>query len=980
MDALRFAVLGPVRAWRDEVELDLGTPQQRAVLAVLLLRRGRTATAEELIDALWGEDPPARAMTALRTYASRLRTVLEPERAARQKATVMISEAGGYALPLPPDALDLTVFEQRVAAADRTRRAGDPQTSARILRDALDAWGGEPLSGIHGPWADAQRARLTEQRFSVLEARFGMELELGRAAASVADLTALTAEHPLREHLRGLLMLALYRCGRQAEALGVFADTRRVLIDELGIEPGTELTELQVRILSGDPTLAGAPPAAEGAAHPPEPTRPPPMPAQLPADVADFTGRAETVTELKEALTGGDRTAMRVVAVAGIGGMGKTTLAVHVGHAVRDHYPDGQLFSDLRGAGPDPADPEAVLGAFLRALGVSDPEIPSGRDERAALLRTRLSDRRLLLVLDDARNAEQVTPLLPGSPGCAVIVTSRSRLAGMHAVHTVDLTGLVTDEAVTLLARIAGEQRVQDEPDVAAEVAAACGFLPLAVRIVASRLASRRNWSVATIAERLTDERRRLDEMRVGNTAVAATFELGYGQLDEEQARAFRLLALPDVHDISLHAAAAILRLPEPYTEDLLESLVDASLLETPAPGRYRYHDLLKLFARRQAERYDEPDARACVPHRLLDFYLASARNAFRVIEADDTALDHLSKPEATGCDFTTAVRALGWLGEETANLCAVIAEATQGDAPDLPIAADLLLALEPLTMSGTHLWEFEQTARLVITAALENGDAISQCRAGYTLALVLHESFRLAEAEEAFRSTAEQAGRTGDLVIEAEALNGLGVIAMEERRHENAFGLLRQAVEGFRTMGARNSEANALGNLARTAMALGRTGDAVEAAERGLHTYQEIGSTVGTAKATYSLGIALHGAGRQEDAILRFTECLGAFRAAAQRLWEHHTLYRRAEAHLSVGHLSEAIADAEMSLAASRENLHRFGEGRALVVLGRSLAEIGATDRARGCWNQALTIFDELSAPDAEDVRTLLAGALSPH
>jgi DNA-binding SARP family transcriptional activator len=411
MDALRFAVLGPVRAWQDGAELELGTPQQRAMLAVLLLRRGRTATADELVDALWSEEPPPRAVTTLRTYASRLRGVLEPERAARQKATVMISQAGGYALLLPAGALDLDHFERRVADAEKARRAGDLVAAATALREALASWGGEPLSGIHGAWAEAQRTHLTEQRLAALETLFGIELELGRASESVADLTSLTAEHPLRERLRGLLMLALYRCGRQAEALGVYADTRRVLIDELGIDPGTELAELQGRILAGDPSLSAA------AVRDPEPALPPPVPAQLPADVADFTGRTEIVAELTSVLTGSDPAAVRVVAVAGIGGMGKTTLAVHLGHAVRDHYPDGQLFADLRGAGPDPAGPETMLGAFLRALGVADGAIPAGLEERSALLRTRLSDRRVLLVLDDARDAEQVRPLLPGSPG-----------------------------------------------------------------------------------------------------------------------------------------------------------------------------------------------------------------------------------------------------------------------------------------------------------------------------------------------------------------------------------------------------------------------------------------------------------------------------------------------------------------------------------------------------------------------------------
>ncbi|MFB9832896.1 AfsR/SARP family transcriptional regulator [Actinoallomurus acaciae] len=968
MHGLRFAVLGPVRAWRHDTELDLGTPQQRAVLAVLLLRRGRTVTAEELVDALWGEEPPVRAMTALRTYVSRLRAVLEPERVARQKATVMVSEAGGYALRLPRAALDLSVFEDGLAAAEEARRADDLAGAAAALRSALDVWDGEPLCGIHGGWAEAQRVHLDEQRLTAVEDRYAIDLERGRAAESVADLTELTIAHPLRERLRGLLMLALYRCGRQAEALAVYADTRRVLVEELGIDPGPELAELHAKVLAADASLAERP---SEPVRPAEPARPLPVPAQLPADVTDFTGRSAIVTELTAVLTEADRTAMPVVAVAGIGGIGKTTLAVHLGHAVRPHYPDGQLFAELRGAGPEPAGPEAVLGAFLRALGTLDKDVPAGLEERSALLRSRMADRRMLVLLDDARDADQVRALLPGSAGCAVIVTSRSRLAGMHAARTVDLDGLVTDEAIALFGRIAGEQRVEDEREIAAEVAAACGHLPLAVRIVGSRLASRRSWSMATIAERLTDERRRLDEMRVGNHTVSATFELGYGQLYDEQARAFRLLALPDVHDVSLDAAAAVLGLPVPATEDLLESLVDASLLETPAPGRYRYHDLLRLFARRQAERYDSEVARAEVPHRMLDFYFASARNAYQVAESGEG--DQLSTPETRGTEFATAEKALAWLGGETANLCAVIAEATRGDAPDLAVAADLLLSLEPLIMSGTHLWEFEQTARLVVTAALEKNDARTRGRAGYLLGLILHVAFRLEEAEASLRTTVELAEASGDDHIRAEALNGVGVVTFEHRRYEDAFGFFERAAGVFAGLGSPEGEANCLSNMARAAAELHRDKEALDAAERSLELFRAQGSAMGAAKAMQYLGATLDGMGRPEDAIPYYLDCLAVFRSTGQRLREHHTLYRLAESHLRAGRPTEAVANAEEALAIAREIGQRFGQGRALDVLGRALTADGRPDEGRTCWEQALGVFQALGAPAAEDVRALL-------
>ncbi|MGW0989452.1 AfsR/SARP family transcriptional regulator, partial [Streptomyces sp. NPDC002486] len=772
--ALRFGVLGPVRAWRGDEPVSTGSPQQRALLAALLLREGRTATAAELIDALWGEEPPSQALAAVRTYASRLRKVLDPGGEARRSGgtatAVLVSESGGYAVrDLAEGALDLTVAQDLATEAEKARSAGDLCHARTTLRRALALWDGETLAGVPGPYAEAQRVRLEEWRLQLVESRLDMDLEQGRHAEAVSELTALTAAHPLRERLRELLMLALYRSGRQAEALAVYADTRRLLADELGVDPRPGLSELQQRILQADPSLA------EPSSPAPEPAAVPVRPAQLPATVPDFTGRSAFVRELGDILSSSEGRVMAVSALAGIGGVGKTTLAVHVAHQARTAFPDGQLYVDLQGAGARAAEPETVLGSFLRALGTADSAIPDSLEERAALFRSVLAGRRVLVLLDNARDAAQVRPLLPGTDGCAALVTSRVRMVDLAGAHLIDLDVMSPDEALALFTKIVGEERVASERKAALDVVAACGFLPLAIRIAASRLAARRTWTVSVLAAKLADERRRLDELQAGDLAVKATFELGYGQLEPAQARAFRLLGLADGPDISLTAAAAVLDLPAEETEDLLESLVDTSLLESAAPGRYRFHDLVRLYARACAER-DElpPSERGAALSRLLDFYLASAAGVYAIERPGDRLVDHLQPTSYPGLRFDDRHAAQDWLYAEAMSLLAC-ARQSAGQPESLPRAIDMLWAAHDLSESGANSREYEATAETLVGAARSHGLGRAEARALMTLVNVHHVSGRFERAEEEAERAILLAQESDDLLPVCWARNARG-------------------------------------------------------------------------------------------------------------------------------------------------------------------------------------------------------------
>ncbi|MFE6398973.1 AfsR/SARP family transcriptional regulator [Streptomyces alboflavus] len=955
--AARFSVLGPVRAWLGEEPLPTGSPQQRALLAALLLRDGRTATASELIDAIWGEDPPSQALAAIRTYASRLRKVLP--------SGALVSESGGYAVRAADGVLDLAEAEQLWSAAERARGLGDLHEARSLVKEALSLWDGEPLANVPGPYADAQRTRLEEWRLQLLEARLDMDLEQGRHAESVSELTALTAAHPLRERLRELLMLALYRSGRQAEALAVYADTRRLLADELGVDPRPGLQELQQRILQADPALAEpSAPAAEPAAGVVRP-------AQLPATVQDFTGRVSFVKELSDILSTAEGRVMAVSALAGIGGVGKTTLAVHVAHAARAHFPDGQLYVDLQGAGPRAAEPETVLGAFLRGLGTADDAIPETLEERAALFRSVLDGRRVLVLLDNARDAAQVRPLLPGMEGCAALVTSRMRMVDLAGAHLVDLDVMSPDEALQLFTKIIGEERVVSEREAALDVVAACGFLPLAIRIAASRLAARRTWTVATLAAKLADERRRLDELQAGDLAVEATFELGYGQLEPAQARAFRLLGLADGPDISLAAAAAMLDLPVEDAEDLLESLVDTSLLESAAPGRYRYHDLVRLYARACAER-DElpPGLRDAALSRLLDFYLASAVQVYTVERPGDRTVDHLETPQRAGLSFGDATTALDWLHAEAACILACVQQSL--GSVGLRRAVDLLLAAKDLAESGASSYRYELATRAARDAAAEIEDGRAEGRARVSLAQVLSKIGRFEDAIAELEHAAALAQASGDLWTKGNAANELGINSYCLNQHAASEAHLLNAIEVFRLDGNRPSEASALCNWSRVLVALGRTNQAIELARQGVAIYDDLGLTFRMANAQTALGICLSHAGRHAEGLEHLTDALQLFVESRQRLWEGTAHYRIAQVHFAARRPAQAAQHAEQALATGCVG-GDWMRANVLTLLGSALNSLGQLDRARACWLKALALHEEAGAREADTVRALL-------
>ncbi|AXI80765.1 AfsR/SARP family transcriptional regulator [Peterkaempfera bronchialis] len=969
---LRFQVLGPLQVWRSSQEIEPGPPQQRALLAVLLRRAGRPIGLQELVEGIWGEEPPPNAVAAVRTYVSRLRGLLEPDRKSRAAASLLVSVADGYTLRLPAQAVDAARFEQHITDAGQARAAGDAVACQQEAAAALGLWRAAPLAGLPGPSVETWRRRLDELRSTALELRLGAVIDLGGHREAVAELADLVAEQPLSERFRALLMLALYRSGRQAEALAAYADTRRLLVNELGVEPGPELTDLHARILASDASLVVPERTAGGAVMPSVRVL-----AQLPQDPTDFTGRAELTAELRLALCDDPGLGVRICALAGIGGVGKTALAVHAAHSVRSEFADGQLYVDLRGAGDGPVDPEAVLGDFLAALGEDTGSIPEGLERRSLLYRSLLAERRVLVVLDNARDTDQVMPLLPGGAGCAVLVTSRARLTDLPGARHVDLDVLDPQEALQLFGAIAGPERAAAEREAALDVVSACSFLPLAVRIVASRLAARRSWTVSTLAARLADEQRRLDELQTGRLAVEATFELGYRQLSPALARAFRLLALPDSPHLSLASAAAVLGLPQPDAEELAESLVDAGLLESPAPGRYRHHDLLRLFARRQSERADSAEERDQAVNQLLDFLFATVSTASRILEPGDVLTDHLRPPRAESVPLTDTTAARAWLRAEQSTLFAVIAQRARDEreAAVRPLI-DLLMAWVWLIDGAVHQRQIEQILRPVVVTAHRIGDAVAESRARCIRGLLLYavDEYEAAEAE--LLAALLPARANGDAVAQFTAANLLGMVAGTTGRAAEALPFLQEAFEQCEALGNASVSAIILGNTARSLSDLGREHEALATAEAAVETARRSGNQSTVADTHYQSSVVLREAGRADAAATHLGDALRLFREQGRRTWEGLALARLAECLEDEGREADAALSAEQALVVAREVGDAFCEGLALAVGGRVLTRLGETDRGRTQLEDAYAVFQRLGLPEAEELRAQLDAA----
>ncbi|MGI5453005.1 AfsR/SARP family transcriptional regulator [Streptomyces sp. CA-249302] len=945
----RFAVLGPVRAWRGDTELVLGPPKQRALLALLLTEAGRPVAVHEIVDVLWGENPPDTAVNVVQRHIGALRRLLEPELPARGESRWLVRGSGGYRLEADAESLDLLSFRELRQRAAKAAQDGEPAVATELLIEALALWRGPAATGI-APEVRSHPAFVAldgEHLAAVKEAaELALEAGGGLGARVLVTLRQAAAQHPLDEGLQARLILVLAATGHQAEALDVHRTVRTRLADELGVQPGPELQAVQQRILGRTHGLRVAGEVADVQEARPEAVATV-RPAQLPADLAAFTGRRSELARVRELLpaSGESLSAVVISAIGGMAGVGKTTLAVHWAHSVADRFPDGQLYVNLRGFHPTGSIMSAAeaIRSFLDAFGVPAQRIPGGLDAQAALYRSLLADRRVLIVLDNARDTEHVRPLLPGAPGCLALVTSRNQLYGLVAgegAHSLTLDVLTHADAREFLSRRLGADRVAREPDAVAEIIDLCGRLPLALAVVSARAVVNPTFPLASVAAELRESEDSLDAF-AGEAPVAdarSAFSWSYQLLTPAAARVFRLLALHPGPDCSLAAVASLAGQRIGQVRPPLAELVRAHLLSEPVPGRYGCHELLRAYGTELGRAQDGAQDLDAARRRLLDHYLHTVHAADAVMAPTRERIQ--LRPHAPGVTvprLPDEAAAAGWLeANRSVVLAAIEQDARHGSGEhswQLAAAVDLYL-------DRNGHWQEQLAAQTTALGAAQRlGDIRGQAHGHKALGFANGRFDRWDEADAHLARARELFGEIGDGIGLGRAHRHSAYLANRRERHDVALNHYAYASALYRAAGWDSGEAYVANEVGWTYILMGRYEDALKECGRALSVHQRTGDGNGVASAWDSLGYA------------------------------HHHLHEH----------DRALECYEHALQLYRESRDRY-------LVADTLGHIGDTHRAAGddiraalAWREALGILEEIEHPEAAQVRDRLTDLAVP-
>ncbi|MEU3625142.1 AfsR family transcriptional regulator [Amycolatopsis coloradensis] len=941
---LRFEVLGPLRAWRGETRLDLGPVRQQAVLAALLLRPDVTVSHYELTDGLWERPPESNVLPV---YVRRLRQCLDTA-GQKPKDSVIVSDRGGYRFAGGGVRLDVARLEEVAVVAAAAEEAGDLITAVDTFADALRLFHGEPLTGLPGAFVQGERRRLEERKLLLLRRKLRAQLKLGRFDEVIGELSALVSADPPSEPLAALLMRALYGGGRQAEALEVFTDVRERLVEQLGVEPGEELRQVQEAVLRGDDALLGVTQRREASRR---------VRNELPATNGELVGRDREFALLVE---DGDPEAVTVDAVDGVPGAGKTTLAVRAAHRLRESCPDGALFVDLHGytEGREPVTPERALRRLLRAVGVEDGAMPDDLDELAASWRAATAHLKVLLVLDNAESAGQVRPLLPSGPGSRVLVTSRRRLSGLDADRRVSLGALGLEAAERLLGRIVGVPRAEGERFAVRALAGLCGRLPLALRIAGARLQNRPMWTFKDLVDRMSDDERRLGELTAEDRSVEVALRLSYEQLRPAGQRAFAALGLSPTPEFDRLSVAALLDCSSAEAERQLESLVDASLVQEPASGRYRMHDLVAVYARRLAVEMPD-DVVEAARKRVYGLYLGAARRASEWGVA--------RFPLESGGPFTGQRDASAWL-DAVGDLPEVVSQAAEAGLDD--IACSIAEGLVDYLARQQRYHESRTALQIALPLAerAEDERLVSSLR--FCLGYAYATQGRLDRARGWFDDALRAGQASGDRGVEARALGGLTMVDLIAGRHDLAGLGMRQVMSMADEAGDSWLAERALSALAFLAYLNGEHEEALVHLGRARDLSEEIGSPGMLARVLCHSGTVRLEIGAFAEAALDLRRSVQLAEETTDGLLVATSLARLGAAELELGNLGEAFELQRRALTAVTEETIVGMESEIRNRLGRTHLAAGDPVAAREHFEWVLTTI----GPDGDPQQRALA------